>query len=96
MALDKAIEHKKERRKPYYGSKSIDRSCRNHGGCPWCEGNRKYKYKKKEESIEDALVEYTLSENYNLMEEPNDYAPQQLSWTEHAPSKRDVEGSNPF
>lgn len=76
MALDKAIEHKKEHRKPYYGSKSIDRSCRNHGGCPWCEENRKYKYKKKEESVEDALVEYTLSENYNLMEEPNDYAPQ--------------------
>lgn len=66
MALDKAIEHKKEHRKSYYGSKSIDRSCRNHGGCPWCEENRKYKYRKKEESVKDALVEYSLSESYNL------------------------------
>lgn len=32
MALDKAIEHKKEHRKMYRGSKAIDASCRNHGG----------------------------------------------------------------
>ena len=36
MSLDKAIEHGNERRKPYRGSKAIDPSCRNHGGCPWC------------------------------------------------------------
>lgn len=29
MTLYKAIEHKKEKRKPYYGSKSIDKTCRN-------------------------------------------------------------------
>ena len=45
--LDKAIEHKKEHRKPYRGGKAISPQCRNHGGCPWCEENRKYKYKKK-------------------------------------------------
>jgi hypothetical protein len=27
-------------RKPYTGSKRFDRTCRNHGGCPWCERNR--------------------------------------------------------
>lgn len=32
MSLDKAIEHHKEYRKPYYGSKAIDPSCRCHGG----------------------------------------------------------------
>ncbi len=37
MSLDKAIEHGKEKRKPYRGSKVIDRSCRNHGNCGWCE-----------------------------------------------------------
>lgn len=36
--LDKAIANGKERRKPYRGAKAIDRSCRNHGGCIWCEG----------------------------------------------------------
>lgn len=47
MSLDKAIEHKKEWRKPYHGSKAIDPSCRNHGGCPWCEENRKHKFRDK-------------------------------------------------
>jgi len=43
MSLNKAIEHKKEHRKKYYGSKAFDSSCRPHGGCPTCEGNRKHK-----------------------------------------------------
>ena len=48
MSLDKAIAHGKERRKPYRGSKAIDPSCRNHGGCLWCEENRKHKFRDKE------------------------------------------------
>ena len=32
MTLDKAIEHGKEHRKQYRGSKVFDRTCRNHGG----------------------------------------------------------------
>ena len=48
MSLDKAIEHGKEKRKPYKGSKAIDPTCRNHGGCPWCEENRKHKFRDKE------------------------------------------------
>lgn len=48
MSLDKAIQHGKEHRKPYTGSREIDRTCRNHGGCPWCEGNRLYNRKKRE------------------------------------------------
>ena len=46
MSLDKAIEHGKEHRKPYRGGKAIDPECRNHGGCPACESNRKHKYEK--------------------------------------------------
>ena len=53
MSLDKAIEHGKEHRKPYHGSKAIDPSCRNHGSCPWCEENRKHKYRKKEKTVEE-------------------------------------------
>lgn len=57
MSLDKAIEHGKEKRKPYTGSKAIDRTCRNHGSCGWCEENRKYKYIKREEACRERLKE---------------------------------------
>ena len=40
MSLEKAIEHGKEKRKPYHGAKAVDKSCRNHGGDPWDEANR--------------------------------------------------------
>ena len=53
MPLDKAIEHGKEKRKPYYGSKSIDRTCRNHGDCGVCKGNRLYKNIKRLEKMKD-------------------------------------------
>ena len=32
----------KSRKKAYTKAKAIDRSCRNHGSCPYCQGNRKY------------------------------------------------------
>lgn len=54
MSMDKAIQHGKEKRKPYTGSKAIDKSCRNHGGCQWCEENRKHKYRKAEEKAKEA------------------------------------------
>jgi hypothetical protein len=55
MSLDKAIEHGKEHRKKYRGGKALDKSCRNHGGCSWCLGNRTHKYKKKliDKEVED-------------------------------------------
>lgn len=40
MSLEKAILHGKEHKKPYRGSKCVDKTCRNHGGCPYCLGNR--------------------------------------------------------
>ncbi len=48
MSLDKAIASGKEKRKPYRKAKAQDASCRNHGSCPACRGNRVYKNKKKE------------------------------------------------
>ena len=47
MSLDKAIEHKKEHRKPYKGAKLVDVFCRNHGACSWCRENRTYKNLKR-------------------------------------------------
>ena len=57
MALDKAIQHGKEHRKPYTGGKAIDKTCRNHGGCLWCEENRKYKNIKRLQKALDKLKE---------------------------------------
>lgn len=42
MSLDKAIEHGKEKRKPYYGTQATDCTCRPHGSCKWCRNNRMY------------------------------------------------------
>jgi hypothetical protein len=42
MSLEKAIKHGKEKRKNYYGSQAFDHGCRPHGGCPYCENNRKF------------------------------------------------------
>lgn len=59
MSLDKAIEHGKEKRKEYRGSKATDRTCRNHGGCPWCVDNRLYKFRDKHPLLdEDTEAEF--------------------------------------
>lgn len=50
MSLDKAIKYGKEKRKLYRHGKAVSKSCRNHGGCSWCEGNRTYKNRKRLES----------------------------------------------
>ena len=57
MGLEKAIEHGKEHRKHYRGSKRFDSSCRNHQGCPWCEGNRMHNSKKKDDEFKAKLNE---------------------------------------
>jgi hypothetical protein len=52
MSLDKAIASGKEHREPFRKSKRFDATCRNHGACPWCRGNRTHKYKRQEPSEE--------------------------------------------
>ncbi len=44
-------------RKPYTKSKRFDRTCRNHGSCPWCEGNRTHNYTKRLKAAEECLRE---------------------------------------
>lgn len=34
-------------KKPYTKSKKFDKTCRNHGSCSWCLGNRMHKVRKK-------------------------------------------------
>lgn len=62
MSLDKAVEHGKEHRKPYRGSKAIDRTCRNHGSCDWCKENRLHKFKKSLDKWSDTEYNRTMKE----------------------------------
>lgn len=58
MSFDKAIEHNKEHRKPYRGSKAIDASCRCHGGCTYCLSNRMYRTNKDKLKISIDIKNY--------------------------------------
>ena len=57
--LDKAIEHGQEHRRQYRGSKLFDRSCRNHGSCDYCRGNRMYSDKRRREAAEREVLAWT-------------------------------------
>ena len=57
MSLNKAILSGKEKRQPYRGGKAIDAQCRNHKGCPWCEGSRTYNNRKRELAAREDLKE---------------------------------------
>lgn len=56
MSLKKAIEHGKEKRKEYHGSKAIDKTCRNHGSCDYCRENRKHKFRDKHPAYEGEVI----------------------------------------
>lgn len=58
MSLDKAIQYGKENRKRYKGAKAVDTSCRNHGSCDYCKGNRIHKNQKRKLSAEEELQQY--------------------------------------
>jgi hypothetical protein len=65
MSLDKAIEHGKEKRKPYYRSGKYDPTCRPNGGCPYCKNSRAHKHKKKESACKAEIKEYSEQEPIN-------------------------------
>ena len=58
MSLEKAIEHGKEKRRKYRRSKAFDKTCRNHGSCPYCEGGRLYQRKKAEKAAEEQIKDF--------------------------------------
>ena len=65
MSLYKSIQSGKSRRKPYRGAKAIDATCRNHGSCDWCKGNRTHKDDKRELAAEQELREYVKRSGNN-------------------------------
>ena len=58
MSLEKAIQHGKEKRKNYRGSKTWDWSCRNHGSCDYCRNNRLHSIKLKEFTAIEEVKEW--------------------------------------
>ena len=64
MSFDKNYPNRKDKRKVYYRSKSFDRTCRNHGSCPWCKGNRTFFDKKwRLKSKSDELSNWSIGPN---------------------------------
>lgn len=55
MSLDKSIQSGKEHRKQYTGAKATDATCRNHGSCKRCRGNRTYKNDKRKLALEQKI-----------------------------------------
>lgn len=60
MSLDKAIEHYKEHRKPYRGSKVFDVYCRNHKGCQACLNNRLIQLRRMNEKLKYNMKELNI------------------------------------
>jgi hypothetical protein len=58
MGLEKAIQSGQEYRKTYRHSKLYAYSCRNHGSCPWCKGNRLHNSTVKDEANSNELKLY--------------------------------------
>lgn len=58
MSFDNYYPNRKDWRKKYKKSKRFDRSCRNHGSCPYCEANRLLFDKKKRIIADNKLRNY--------------------------------------
>jgi len=50
-------------RKPYRESRRFDKTCRCHGGCPWCKGNRLYNDRKWRLAADQEIKEYMDGHN---------------------------------
>jgi len=59
MAFTEKYFGKGEHRKPHKGSKRFDHTCRNHGTCGYCQGNRTYFDKKYRDAADNKLNEWT-------------------------------------
>lgn len=56
MSLDKSIKYGEETRIPYKKAKAVDKTCRNHGSCPYCKSNSLHKYQKRLLSAKDKVA----------------------------------------
>ena len=73
MSLYQSIVHGKEHRNKFYlnSNKFCSKSCRNHGTCDWCQGNRLYNQKRDMLKVDYQELE---DENINIKEKTRDKA----------------------
>ena len=63
MSFDKAIKHGKTKRKQYRDlARRIDKTCRCHGSCEFCQGNRMYRTNKEKDRTDISVKEYEKEE----------------------------------
>jgi hypothetical protein len=67
MSLDKAIQHQKEYRKPFYGFQR--NRCHRHGSCSYCVDNRLFASKKNRFRVEVELEEWKAGKDDLAWEE---------------------------
>mgnify|MGYP006940560321 CR=1 FL=1 len=68
MSLDKAIQHGKEKRKPYRGCKSFDPACRNHGSDTYMNKSRLHCRTKAEQQANTKIQEINVEEQNRRQE----------------------------
>lgn len=56
--FDNYYKNRKDWRKPYRKAARFDRSCRNHGDCPWCARNRMFPDLKRLMAAEEQIKEF--------------------------------------
>ena len=47
MSFEKQYPNHKDHRKPHRGAMAVDATCRPHGSCPYCAGNRMHVTRKR-------------------------------------------------
>ena len=58
MSFDKNYPNRKDWREPYRDVRQFDGSCRNHGSCPRCQGNRQHADKRRQPAdLKEQVVE---------------------------------------
>ena len=71
MSLEKAILHKKERRKPFRGSARWDTSCRHGGSCSYCQSNRLHGVNKAtvrlDGQIDEAFCDWNMPDGNDVL-----------------------------
>lgn len=63
MSMEKSIYYGKEHRKPHYGSKVFDWSCRNHGACSYCYDNRMHSDRKRLLTVKEEIKDNNYLDN---------------------------------
>lgn len=46
------------KKRAYQGSRTVDRTCRCHGGCPWCLRDRKHAEEVRREAAQEQVTEF--------------------------------------